>query len=49
MKTPTKIFSFMIFHIKHLRIKFNKTDGFIRIYDESKYLVLFGPEKYDTI
>ena len=35
----------MIFHIKQLRIKFNKIDGFIRTYDGSKYLVLFGPEK----
>ena len=49
MKTPTKIFSFMIFHIKHLRIRFNKIDGFSRIYDGSKYLVLFDPEKYDAI
>ena len=29
--------------------RFNKTDGFIRIYDGNRYLVLFGPEKYDTI
>ena len=39
----------MIFHIKQLRIKFNKIDGFIRTYDGSKYLVSFGPEKYDAI
>ena len=26
-----------------------KTDGFIRIYDGSKYLVLLGPEIYDAI
>ena len=24
-------------------------DGFIRIFDGSRYLVLFGPEKYDVI
>ena len=26
---------------------FDKVDGFIRVYDGTKYLVLFGPEKYD--
>ena len=34
---------------KPLRIMFNKVDGFIRDYDGTKYLVLFGPEKYNTI
>ena len=34
---------------KPLRIRFNKIDGFIKIYDGSKYLVLLGPEKYDAI
>ena len=34
---------------KPLRIRFDKIDGFIRIYDGSKYLVLLGPEKYDAI
>ena len=34
---------------KHLRIRFDKIDGFIRVYDGSRYLVLFGPEKYDLI
>ena len=32
-----------------LRIRFDKTDEFIRVYDETRYLVLFGPEKYDAI
>ena len=27
-------------------IRFDKIDGFIRIYDGNRYLVLFGPEKY---
>ena len=31
------------------RIRFNKTDGFFRIYDETKYLTLFGSEKYNAI
>ena len=31
---------------KPLHIRFNKTD---EIYDGNRYLVLFGPEKYDTI
>ena len=34
---------------KPLRIRFDKTHGFIRIYDWTKYLVLLGPEKYDAI
>ena len=28
---------------------FDKIDGFIRIYDRTRYLALFGSEKYDTI
>ena len=32
--------------IKPLRITFNKIDGFIKVYDGTKYLVLFGNEKY---
>ena len=34
---------------KHLWIRFDKIDGFIKIYDGSKYLVLLGSEKYDAI
>ena len=34
---------------KPLRIRFDKIDGFIRIYDGRRYIVLFGPEKYDPI
>ena len=34
---------------KPLRIRFNNVEGFIRVYDETTYLVLFGPEKYDVI
>ena len=32
---------------KPLRIRFDKIDGFIKIYDGTRYLVLFGPERYD--
>ena len=32
-----------------LRIRFDKINGFIRTYDGIRYLVLFGPEKYDAI
>ena len=35
--------------LKHLRIKFNKIDGFIRIYDGTRYLALLVPEKYHAI
>ena len=34
---------------KPLRIRFDKIDWFIRVYDGTKYLVLFGSEKYDFI
>ena len=34
---------------KTLRIMFDKVDGFIRDYNEIKYLVLFGLEKYEVI
>ena len=34
---------------KPLRIRFDEIDGFIKIYDEIRYLVLFGPGWYDTI
>ena len=34
---------------KPLRLRFDKVDGFIRVYDGTRYLVLFGPEKYDAI
>ena len=34
---------------KPLRIMFDKIDGFITTYNGIRYLVLFGPERYDTI
>ena len=34
---------------KPLGIRFDKIDGFIRIYDGTGYLTLFGSEKYDAI
>ena len=34
---------------KPLRIRFNKIDGFVRVYDGTTYLVLFQSEKYDSI
>ena len=34
---------------KSLRIRFDKIDGFIRGFDGTKYLVLFGSEKYGSI
>ena len=30
-------------------IRFNKIDEFIKVYDGTRYLVLFGSEKYDFI
>ena len=34
---------------KPLPIRFDKTDGFIKVYDGTRYLALFGIEKYDLI
>ena len=34
---------------KPLHNRFNKVVEFIRIYDGTRYLVLFGPEKYNAI
>ena len=34
---------------KPLCIRFDKVDRFITVHDGTRYLVLFGPEKYDTI
>ena len=31
----------------HIRIRLNKIDGSIRVYDGTRYLVWFGSEKYD--
>ena len=30
-------------------IRFDKTDGFIRIYDRTRYLTLVGSEEYEAI
>ena len=35
--------------VKPLHIRFDKIDGFIRVYDGTGYLVLFRSEKYDFI
>ena len=34
---------------KPLSIRFDNMDEVIKIYDGTRYLVLFGPEKYDAI
>ena len=34
---------------KSLRIRFDKVDGFIRVFDETRYLASFGNKKYDSI
>ena len=34
---------------KPLGIKFNRIDGFTRIFNRIRYLALFGSEKYDSI
>ena len=35
--------------LKPLRIRFDKIHGFIRVYNETRNLVLFGPEKNEVI
>ena len=34
---------------KPLLIRFAKIDGIIKIYDGTRHLVLFGPERYHAI
>ena len=34
----------MLIGVKSLLIRFNKIDGFIRVYNVTRYLVLFDPE-----
>ena len=34
---------------KPLRISFDKTDRFIKVYDGNRYLVLLGDEEYESI
>ena len=34
---------------KPLGIRFDKIDGFVRVFDGSRYLVLFGLEKYNAV
>ena len=34
---------------KPLHIRFDKVDGFIKVYDGTRYLLYFGPEKFDAI
>ena len=34
---------------KPVCIRFDKANGFIRVYDGTTYLVLFGDEKYNFI
>ena len=53
-KSPKDILIFDILYenligAKPLRIRFDKIDGFIRIYDGTRYLRLFGSEKFDAI
>ena len=53
-KSFEKILVYNILHesliySKPLRIRFDKIDGFIRVYFRTGYLILFGREKYDSI
>ena len=34
---------------KPLRIRFDKIDGIIKIYDGTRYLTLFGTKKHDAV
>ena len=38
-----------LIHPKPFRIRFDKIDGFIRVYDRSRYLISFASEKYYAI
>ena len=35
--------------MKPLRVKFDKIVGIIKVYEGTRYLVVFGAEKYDFI
>ena len=35
--------------LRPMRIRFDKIDGFIRLYERTRHLVLFDREKYYTI
>ena len=43
------IFHKTLIEAELLPIRFDRIDGFIRIYDGNRYLTLFGSEKYDVI
>ena len=53
MKNHEKPFWFMTFHTKlwckTIAYWFYNVDGFIKVYDGTRYLVLFDPEKHDAI
>ena len=38
-----------LFDSKPLRIRFDDVDGFIKVCDGIRYLVLFGSERYDAV
>ena len=35
--------------LSFLSIRYDKIDGFIRVYDRTRFLILFGSQKYDYI
>ena len=47
----TAFYTKLLLGQKHcvLGIRLDKVDGFIGVYDGTRHLVLFGPEKYDVI
>ena len=53
MKSYTKMFQFVsyktLIDAKPWRVRFCKTDRFIKVYDATRCLVLFGSEKYDFL
>ena len=44
-----KISNKILIHAKPLHIRFGKIDGFISVYNGTRYFVLIGSEKYDFI
>ena len=34
---------------KPSHVRFNQIDGFVKVYDGTRYLILFRPERYDAI
>ena len=49
MRNSMTRYWFTTFHTKSLRDRFDKINGFIKLYDGTRYLGFIDPENYDAI